>query len=79
MFSILSHSLSLSLHKLTAHHKSISAWRKSISRLPLLSDKKCLILFLFFLNSRAPVAREEDEEERGREGVAGAESREGGE
>lgn len=51
MFSILSHSLSLflSLHKLTAHHKSISAWRKSISRLPLLSDqKKCLILFFFF-------------------------------
>lgn len=83
MFSILSHSLSLflSLHKLTAHHKSISAWRKSISRLPLLSDqKKCLILF-FFLNSRAPVGREEDEEEgeRGTEGVAGAESREGGE
>lgn len=82
MFGILSHSLSLflSLHKLTAHHKSISAWRKSISRLPLLSDQKNVLFFFFFLNSRAPVGREEDEEEeRGTEGVAGAESREGGE
>lgn len=46
MFTMLSYSFSFSLplHKLTAHHKSISAWRKSISRLPLLSYKKKNVL-----------------------------------
>lgn len=45
MFTMLSHPLSLSLPKLTAHHKSISARRKSISRLPFLSRQKN-VLFL---------------------------------
>lgn len=39
-----------SLCKLTAHHKSISAWRKSISRLPSFPSKKKK-------TSRAPVGR----------------------
>lgn len=44
MFTMLSHSLSRSLCKLTAHHKSISAWRKSISRLPLLPQQKTYLI-----------------------------------
>lgn len=79
MFTMLSRSLSLSLRKLTAHHKSISAWRKSISRLPLFSDKKKISYSLKKKNKtfRAPVGREE--EKWGREGGAGAERGEGGE
>lgn len=62
MFTMLSHSLSRSLRKLTAHHKSISAWRKSISRLPLLPQQKTYLILLKKKkkkkkSSRAPVRR----------------------
>lgn len=66
MFTMLSHPLSLSLPKLTAHHKSISARRKSISRLPFLSRQKN-VLFLKKKRRRGG----------GSEGGAGAERRGG--